>query len=75
VIRQGAILALGGVALGIAAAFALTRTLQQFLFDVSTLDAPTFVVVAAVLIAVALFASFVPALRAVRLNPVTALRE
>jgi predicted permease len=75
VIGQGAALALAGVGVGTAAAFVLTRTLQQFLFGVSTLDAPTFVAVAVLLVAVAALASLVPALRAVRLNPVSALRE
>jgi putative ABC transport system permease protein len=48
--------------------------LQGCVWGVSTLDAPTFAIVAVVLIAVAVFASLLPALRAVRLNPVSALR-
>lgn len=75
VVRQGALLAIVGVVLGVVAAFAATRTLKSFVFGVKTLDVPTIVVVAAVLLVVATIASLVPAFRAVRLNPVTALRE
>ena len=75
VVRQGAMLALIGVVLGAGAALWLTRTLKSFLFGVSTLDLTTFIVVGSLLVAVAALASFVPALRAVRLNPVTALRD
>ena len=74
VLRSGAMLALAGVAIGTLAALALTRTLQNFVWGVSTLDPPTFVAVAIVLVAVAAAASLVPAIRAVRLDPVRALR-
>jgi ABC-type antimicrobial peptide transport system permease subunit len=49
--------------------------LRRFVWEVSTLDPATYIVVGTALIAVAVIASLVPALRAVRLNPVTALRE
>ena len=75
VIRQGTTLGCAGVLVGVLAATAFTRTLQQFIFGVSTLDAMTFVMVGVLLVLVALAASLVPALRAVRLNPVSALRE
>jgi predicted permease len=75
VIWSGALLAIVGVAVGIGAGLLVMRSLQGFVWGVSTLDPATFSVVAAVLIAVAAIASVVPALRAVRLNPVTALRE
>jgi ABC-type antimicrobial peptide transport system permease subunit len=75
VLRQGAALAIGGIAVGVVAALGLTRTLQSFVFGVSTLDLSTFVAVAAVLLGVAILASLLPGLRAVRLNPVSALRE
>jgi ABC-type lipoprotein release transport system permease subunit len=52
-----------------------TRTLQNYVYGVSTLDPVTFASVGVLLIAVATVASFVPAIRAVRLNPTTALRE
>lgn len=75
VIRQGTVLGCAGVIAGGLAAAAFTRTLQQFIFGVSTLDATTLVVVGLLLVAVAVGASLVPALRSVRLNPVSALRE
>ena len=75
VLKQGATLALAGVVVGIVAAIGLTRALKSFVFGVSTLDAPTFATVAVILLLVAVLASVVPAVRAVRLNPVTALRE
>lgn len=75
IVGRGALLALTGVLLGIAAAAVGTRALQTFLFGVSTTDPLTFAAVGSLLILVAVAASIVPALRAVRLNPVTALRE
>jgi predicted permease len=75
IVHQGALLGLCGVGLGVLAALAATRTLQGFLFGVTTLDVKTFVAVGALLILVAVVASLVPALRAVRLNPASALRE
>ena len=75
VIRSGAVLAIIGVALGAGAAAALAKTMQGFVWGVSTLDVSTFVSVALVLVAVAILASLVPAMRAVRLDPVRALRE
>jgi len=75
VVGQGILLAVVGVAIGAVAAVFATRVLRTFVWEVSTLDPATYIVVAAVLIAVAVIASLVPALRAVRLNPVAALRE
>ena len=75
VVRQGAGLALAGVAVGTAAAMLLTRTLASMLFGVKTLDPRTVVSVGILLLLVATVASIVPAIRAVRLNPVSALRE
>jgi putative ABC transport system permease protein len=75
VVVHGALLAVIGVAIGIGGAALFTRTLRTFLWGVSALDPFTFGVVAAVLVLVASFASLVPALRAIRLNPLTALRE
>jgi predicted permease len=75
IVAQGALLALAGVVIGIAAALAGARMIQSFLFDVSTKDPLTLAAVGGLLILVAIVASFVPALRAVRLNPVAALRE
>ena len=75
VVRQAAWLALAGIALGVATALALARTMTAFVVDLASLDPGTVGVVSALLLLVALAASLVPALRAVRLNPVAALRE
>jgi ABC-type antimicrobial peptide transport system permease subunit len=74
-LRQAAALAAAGVALGLLAAFFLTRLLQNFVWGVSTLDPITFATVPVVLCCVVAVATLVPALRAVRLNPVAALRQ
>jgi putative ABC transport system permease protein len=67
-------LAIAGVAIGIALALGLTRYLATLLYGVSTRDAWTFCSVAFLLIAVALLASYIPAHRATRVDPVNALR-
>jgi predicted permease len=74
VIRQGVVLALVGVAIGLAGSFALTRLMASLLFEVSTTDLPTFAGVSVLLIAVAIFACWIPARRASRVDPMTALR-
>jgi putative ABC transport system permease protein len=74
VVRQGATLALIGVTIGLAAALATTRVLKNMLYGVSTTDAATFVIVPLVLMAVALLASYIPARRAARVDPMSALR-
>jgi ABC-type antimicrobial peptide transport system permease subunit len=74
VIRQGMVLALNGVAIGIAGAFGLTRFLASFLFDVKAWDPLAFIVTPVLLTAVALLAVWVPAQRAVRVDPMSALR-
>jgi predicted permease len=63
-----------GVALGLGAAFALTRFLESMLLGVTSTDALTFSSVAILLFAVALLACFIPALRAMRVDPMVALR-
>ena len=75
VLRQGASMAAAGIVAGTIVSMLLTRSLQSFIVDVSTLDAATFVVVALLLMAVAVVASLVPAVRATRLDPVTTLRQ
>ena len=74
ILRQGMTLALLGVGLGLAAAFALTRALKSFLFGVTPTDPVTFAIVAAVLAAVAFAACYIPAHRAAQVDPLCALR-
>ena len=71
---QGGRVALVGIAAGALAASALTRYIQTLLFDVPRLDVLAFVGTSAVMLLVALLASYVPALRASRVDPVVALR-
>jgi predicted permease len=75
VLRQGTRVALGGLAIGLAAALALSRVLDSLLFDVSATDPLTYAVMAALLLIVALLATYVPARRAARLDPLEGLRS
>jgi putative ABC transport system permease protein len=74
VFRQGLVLTLIGVAIGMAMAFALTRLMKSLLFEVTPTDAMTFVMVAVTLVLVALLACLVPARRATKVDPLIALR-
>jgi predicted permease len=74
VLRQGAKLALVGVCIGVAAAFALARLMTGLLFGVTAHDPLTFAAVAALLILIALLACYIPARRAMKVDPMVALR-
>jgi putative ABC transport system permease protein len=74
VVMQGLRPALAGVGVGIVAAFFAVRLLRTLLFGVTPLDPLTFAIVPPALLAVAALACYVPALRAVRLDPTRALR-
>jgi putative ABC transport system permease protein len=73
ILHEGAIMAMVGVALGVAGALALTRVMKALLFGISTTDPWTVVASAALVIAVALGAAWVPARHAARVDPKTAL--
>jgi putative ABC transport system permease protein len=75
VLRQGLIVALAGVAVGLVAALALTRLMASLLFEVSAHDPATFGTVALVLTAVSAAATYLPARRAAGVDPVRALRQ
>jgi predicted permease len=74
VVRQGMTLALTGVISGLAVAFALTRGLNSLLFGVTASDPMTFVGVTLLVVAVTLLASYIPARRAMQVDPIVALR-
>jgi ABC-type antimicrobial peptide transport system permease subunit len=75
VMRRGMTLASAGVAVGLFGAFAMTRLMSSLLYEVSAADPVTFAVVAALLSAVAMLACYVPAWRAMRVDPIVALRR
>ena len=74
ILRQGAQMALVGVIIGVACAFALTRLMTSLLFGVTAHDPITYTAVAVLLFVVALLACYIPARRAMRVDPIVALR-
>ncbi|HYP29671.1 MAG TPA: ABC transporter permease [Blastocatellia bacterium] len=74
IVRQSLSLVFAGVALGLIGAAALTRIMSALLYDVSATDPATFAAIPLLLIAVALLASLIPARRATKVDPLTALR-
>lgn len=75
VLGEGALLAVGALVVGVLAAMGLSRFLVELLFEVSATDPATYAAVAALLACVALLASYVPARRATRVDPMQALRS
>jgi predicted permease len=74
VVRQGMVLVGSGIALGLIAAFAITRLIVSLLFGVTAADPVTFGVTSLLLIGVAIVASYLPARKATKVNPIIALR-
>jgi predicted permease len=75
VVRQGLTVAAVGVGIGLTGAFGLTRLMRRLLFGTEATDPFTFTAIALLLAAIALVASFVPALRAARIDPMISLRS
>jgi ABC-type antimicrobial peptide transport system permease subunit len=74
-LREGVRLVFVGVLVGMAIALIASRAVESMLFVVSSRDAATFVLVPAILTLVAVLACWIPALRATRIDPMTALRD
>ena len=75
VMKQGVLLTVAGSILGLIGAAALTRVMASLLFGVSTTDVATFAAVPLILVTTAMIASYIPARRATRVDPVVALRD
>ena len=75
IVRQGMMPILVGIAIGVGGALGLTRLMESLLFGVAPTDMTTYAAVAALMGLTALLASYLPARRALRIDPVTALRE
>jgi len=75
IVKQGMILALAGVAIGLAGALGLTRFMASLLYGVRPTDPRTFLAVSLMLLSVAALAAYIPARRATKIDPMVALRE
>jgi len=73
-VRQGLMLAVAGIAIGLMAALLLTRLMASMLYRVGTLDLATFLLTPLLFLCIALFASYLPARRVTKVNPTQALR-
>jgi len=74
ILKQGIVLAVTGVLVGLAGSFGLTRVISTLLFDVTATDKTIFALVAAGLFVITFIASYIPAWRATRVDPLVALR-
>jgi putative ABC transport system permease protein len=75
IVRQGLALTAIGVALGLAAAFALARVMSSLLYKIGAYDLPTFALAPLTFLAIAFLASYLPARRATQVDPIEALRN
>jgi putative ABC transport system permease protein len=75
ILREGLMLAAGGLALGVVGAYALGRAMQSTLFGTGAMNVSVLLIVGAVLLASALFACYVPARRASAVDPMIAMRQ
>ena len=75
IIGEGIVLALVGIGLGLVGSFLLTRFLNTMLFGITPTDPVTFASISLLLILVALLASYIPARRATKVDPIIALRQ
>ena len=75
VLRQGLLLTAVGVLVGVAGAFALTRTIKSLLFEVSATDPIVFTAIPLLLVIVSIVACYTPARRATKVDPLVALRD
>jgi ABC-type antimicrobial peptide transport system permease subunit len=74
ILKQGLVLAITGVALGVVGALTLTRAMEALLYNVQPTDPATFAISALLLVAIAAAACYLPARRATRVDPIIALR-